>query len=132
MSSSHNSSHTEATNPQNDLIDDRAIENASSDHFGLAGFAAQAASTIHAIRTPANIAIYAPWGSGKTSLANLLRNELNSKISGFVYFDAFKYAEAPLRREFITRVYRLQMTNMIAASTRKRTGATSSSKANRF
>ncbi len=43
-------------------------------------------------------------GSGKTSLSNLLRNELNSDTCGFVHFDAFKYAEAPLRREFIRRV----------------------------
>jgi hypothetical protein len=90
--------------PTHDLVDDRAITNAAADHFGHAEFAAQAASTIKTIRTPSNIAIYAPWGSGKTSLANLLREELHGDDTGFIYFDAFKYAEAPLRREFIRRV----------------------------
>lgn len=84
--------------PRNDLVDDRAIEDAGGDRFGHAIFASQAARTIEAIPTPANVAIYGPWGSGKTSLANLLRTELEGPTCGFVYFDAFKYAEAPLRR----------------------------------
>lgn len=93
-----------APNPKDDLVEDRAITNAAADHFGHAQFASQAAATIRAIRTPSNIAVYAPWGSGKTSLANLLEGELAGDEVGFVYFDAFKYAEAPLRREFIRRV----------------------------
>ncbi len=97
----NNSSHS---NPRDDLVEDRAIKDADDDHFGHSEFAAQAAQTIEAIRTPANIAIYAPWGSGKTSLAHLLGQDLDSATCGFVYFDAFKYAEAPLRREFIRRV----------------------------
>lgn len=92
------------SDPQDDIVDDRALESAGGDQFGHAEFAAQGARTIRAMKTPSNIAIYAPWGSGKTSLANLLRRELAETESGFVYFDAFKYAEAPLRREFIRRV----------------------------
>ncbi len=90
--------------PKDDLVEDRAIRDAGNDYFGHAEFAAQAARTIQAIETPANIAIYAPWGSGKTSLAYLLEKELKSDSCAFVYFDAFKYAEAPLRREFIRQV----------------------------
>ncbi len=61
MSSTGKSSRNGTSDPKNDLVDDRAIETAEADHFGHAEFAAQAASTIQAIPTPANIAIYAPW-----------------------------------------------------------------------
>ena len=99
-----NKSENSYPNPKFDLIEDRAIESAELDHFGHQQFAEQAAITIEAIRTPANIAIYAPWGSGKSSLSNLLGQQFDNKYTGFVYFDAFKYAEAPLRREFIRQV----------------------------
>jgi hypothetical protein len=90
--------------PNEDIIDDRAIEDASKDFFGHSQFAAQAARTIQVLTTPANIAVYAPWGSGKTSLAKLIEQQFKGSECGFVYFDAFKYAEAPLRRQFIRNV----------------------------
>lgn len=104
MSSQDRSSDVPKEDPKDDLVDDRAIQNVGSDRLARSDFVIQAADVIRAIDTPANIAIYAPWGSGKTSLANLLRNQLGDETVGFVYFDAFKYAEAPLRREFIRQV----------------------------
>ncbi len=90
--------------PADDLIEDRAIEDSKADSFGHDDFALQTAETVQVIRTPANIAIYAPWGSGKSSLANLIQKALAKTNVKFVRFDAFKYAEAPLRREFIRSV----------------------------
>lgn len=94
----------DGSQPLDDFVDDRALEDATGDQFGHVDFAQQAARTVRVVRTPANVAVYAPWGSGKTSLANLIRAELGDTNAGFVYFDAFKYAEAPLRRQFISQV----------------------------
>jgi hypothetical protein len=90
--------------PLDDLVEDRAIGDSGGDILRRGDFVAQAAAVIRVIETPANIAIYAPWGSGKTSLSNLLKNELQDDSVRFVRFDAFKYAEAPLRREFVRSV----------------------------
>jgi hypothetical protein len=52
-----------------------------------------------------NIALYGPWGSGKSGIGNLLRQYVEAdKKLGFARFDAFKYAENPLRRDFIRAV----------------------------
>ncbi|MER8199855.1 P-loop NTPase fold protein [Streptomyces microflavus] len=49
--------------------------------------------------------MWGPWGSGKSGVANLLRGELaRDRGVRFVRFDAFKYAENPLRRNFIIAV----------------------------
>ncbi|UYQ66397.1 KAP family NTPase [Streptomyces peucetius] len=48
---------------------------------------------------------WGPWGSEKSGVANLLRGELaRDRGVRFVRFDAFKYAENPLRRNFIIAV----------------------------
>lgn len=88
-----------------DLIDDRALRSADQDAFRHVDFVQELAEVARATRTPANFALYAPWGSGKTGMAYLLENEFrcDSKVR-FVRFDAFKYAEAPLRRHFIAQV----------------------------
>ena len=88
-----------------DLIDDRALRSADDDAFRHLDFVGELAELVRATKTPANIALYAPWGSGKTGLAYLLESEFeeDSKVC-FVRFDAFKYAEAPLRRHFIAQV----------------------------
>jgi KAP family P-loop domain len=56
---------------------------------------------------PANVALFGAWGSGKSSLANLLELEFardGHKAVAFARFDAFKYAEIPLRRHLLTQV----------------------------
>ncbi len=54
---------------------------------------------------PTNVALWGPWGSGKSGVANLLKQRIDHRDrTRFVRFDAFKYAENPLRRNFITAV----------------------------
>lgn len=94
-----------------ELIDDRALTEADDDRFRHADFAVELAAMVTTVKTPANIALFAPWGSGKSGLANLLRNELArepgwGKKLRFARFDAFKYAETPLRRNFIAEMAR--------------------------
>lgn len=88
-----------------DLVDDRALRSADEDAFRHVDFVTELAEIVRATNTPANVALYAPWGSGKTGMAHLLEAEFepDPKVR-FVRFDAFKYAEAPLRRHFLAQV----------------------------
>lgn len=89
-----------------ELVDDRSLEALDSDSFGHADFVRELAGVVMRTETPANIALFGAWGSGKSGIANLLEKELPTKASRarFVVFDASKYAEAPLRRHFISQV----------------------------
>ncbi len=89
----------------NELIDDRALESADGDRFRLTDFVQELAQRCRVIPTPANIALYGAWGSGKTSLGNLLQATFkNDPDVAFGRFDAFKFAEVPLRRHFLASV----------------------------
>ncbi|MFJ6126339.1 P-loop NTPase fold protein [Streptomyces griseoviridis] len=85
-----------------DLVRDREVDSAQSDRLAHSHIADQLYDVVLSVPTPTNIAVWGPWGSGKSGVANLLR-ELLDKREGvrFVRFDAFKYAENPLRRNFI-------------------------------
>lgn len=89
-----------------ELIDDRSLEAFDRDSFGHADFVRELAGVVYRTRTPANIALFGPWGSGKSGIANLLEQELpkEQRSVRFVTFDASKYAEAPLRRHFVSQV----------------------------
>ena len=89
-----------------ELVDDRSVEAFDGDSFGHADFARELAGMICHTKTPANIALFGAWGSGKSGIANLVRQALPNKASDvrFVVFDASKYAELPLRRHFISQV----------------------------
>ncbi len=94
-----------------ELVDDRSLVEEKQDRFGHKDFAAELADMVTTIKAPANIALFAPWGSGKSGLSNLLRKKLEEKPGWgkelkFAHFDAFKFAEAPLRRNFIGEVAR--------------------------
>jgi len=90
-----------------DLVDDRALEELDEDKFGHKAVVGELAALIQSTPTPANIALYGPWGSGKTGLGNLLRKQLaNAPGVRFASFNALKYAENPLRRHFISQVAR--------------------------
>ena len=88
-----------------ELIDDRALASASDDQFRHADFADELTELVCKVPTPSNVALFAPWGSGKTGLGNLLGASLQGRKGvRFARFDAFKYAEFPLRRHFISQV----------------------------
>jgi KAP family P-loop domain len=88
-----------------DLIDDRALTREEDDEFRLRDVVDEVARLCATVPVPATVALYGSWGSGKSSLASLLRGRFvrNKKIA-FARFDAFKYAEKPLRRHFISQL----------------------------
>ncbi len=85
------------------LVEDRELERADADRFRHSDLVSQLADLVAQATTPANIALYGPWGSGKSSIAALLSQELKSRSAParFARYDAFKYAKLPLQRHFI-------------------------------
>ncbi|MYK07947.1 MAG: hypothetical protein F4040_09740, partial [Synechococcus sp. SB0670_bin_20] len=63
-------------------LDDRPIERPEDDMFGFSQFAEALAQSIIKNENPAGmaIAIHGPWGSGKSSVINLVRYYLEKKI----------------------------------------------------
>lgn len=88
-----------------ELIRDREVSAVEEDRLGHESIVEQLEHLIKSVPTPTNIALYGPWGSGKSGIANLLRERVE-KLRGakFARFDAFKYAENPLRRNFVAAV----------------------------
>jgi hypothetical protein len=92
-----------------ELIDDRSLDSADGDEFRHADLARELTELVCTVPAPANVALFAPWGSGKSSLGNMLRTNLQARRGDgvrFAKFDAFKYAETPLRRHFISHLAR--------------------------
>lgn len=91
--------------PARELIDDKEVAGLDEDRLGHDGVAQQLAELVCSIPTPSNVALYGPWGSGKSGIGNLLATKLKSERGvRFARFDAFKYAENPLRRNFVSVV----------------------------
>lgn len=87
---------------EHDFIEDRAIASASEDKLGHVPLAEEVAQLAQTVTTPAAIGLFGPWGSGKSSLLSLIRGTLRSTNMPVVYLDAWKYAEIPLARQFIS------------------------------
>src|SRR5690242_9782851 len=88
-----------------DLIDDRALLQEDEDAFRLRDVVDEVTALCVSVKTPATVALYGSWGSGKSSLANLLEQRFSyDSTVAFARFDAFKYAELPLRRHFLSQV----------------------------
>lgn len=90
-----------------ELVDDHELQSPQHDAFGHTDFVQELVGLVLRAPTPANVALFGAWGSGKSGVARLLARELEEYDAGavrFACFDASKYAEAPLRRHFISRV----------------------------
>lgn len=93
------------TSVTGELIADQEVDQAEQDQLGHGQIAQQLAALAASVPVRSNIALYGAWGSGKSGIGNLLRADLDMRPGiGFARFDAFKYAENPLRRNFISAV----------------------------
>lgn len=65
-------------------FNDSPIERAEDDQYGITPFAKAIAASIKNMGSPVGttIAIHGPWGSGKSSAVNLIRNELDAAKDG--------------------------------------------------
>lgn len=102
MSRAHQGGHS----INDELVDDRELSDASGDRFRHGDFVNELVELATSVRTPSNIALFAPWGSGKSGIANMLGERFRGlrRDVEFVKFDAFKYGELPLRRNFLIQL----------------------------
>jgi hypothetical protein len=84
-----------------EFIEDRSIEKTSDDSFRHKDVVEELADLALRGPAPSNIALFAPWGTGKSGIAKLLKPKIIDAKQRFVYFDAFKHRDTPLRRSFL-------------------------------
>ncbi len=89
-----------------DLVSDRALRSGDPDRFNHEAIALRVADLVAEAETPVNVALFGPWGSGKSSIFELLRRALDSRepAVALVRYDAWKYGGQSLQRNFISHV----------------------------
>jgi hypothetical protein len=89
-----------------DLISNRALQEDDKDDFGYSAISGRVAETILALEPPLTIGLFGPWGSGKSSLCELLRRDLAEKDrkARLVFYDASTYGGEALKRNFISHI----------------------------
>ena len=91
-----------------ELIADHSLVAGESDLFDHRDYVerlVQIIDTVDVSRTSANIALYGSWGSGKSGIANALRERLRGSADlGYAEFEAFKFGREPLLRNFVGRI----------------------------
>lgn len=90
-----------------DLVPDRALTEDDRDALNYGVIAARVADVVTVGEPPLNVALFGPWGSGKSSFYELLRRDLGDKKRhkknvALVRYDAWKYGGESLKRNFIS------------------------------
>lgn len=95
-------------NFNNIFISDKALQKAEHDQFDHYNYSVLLEKIVNEQPTPMNIGIFGKWGVGKSTIVNLLKELLASKIKKkkviFIEFKVWKYSEKSLRRKFITNI----------------------------
>lgn len=89
-----------------DLISNRALDRDGEDKFGYGPIAGRVAETLTVLDPPLTVGLFGPWGSGKSSMFELLRRELSDLKSDarLVKYDASTYGGEALKRNFISHI----------------------------
>ena len=75
---------------------DTAIVNDAQDRLGMARYARALGAFIATCDTPMTVAVQGGWGCGKTSLLNLIREELPARNVETLWFNTWQYAQLNL------------------------------------
>lgn len=89
-----------------DLVPDSALDRLEDDDLDHLALAQIVSDLVQHVRTPANVAIFGPYGSGKSSLYGLVEAKLRSKTDelAIVRYDAWKFGGHQLQRNFLMDV----------------------------
>lgn len=90
-----------------DLIPDGRLADASGDDLEHDAVAAVLADLVSKVQTPANIALFGPWGSGKSSLYGMIAARLEMRADSgvkMIRYDAWKFGGHSLQRNFLSHV----------------------------
>jgi hypothetical protein len=75
------------------------------DVFGHSDYARALAGMVSDPEPPSTIGLFGSWGVGKSTIIDGLRDQLDGRVA-FAYFDAWRYEEDSLRRQFLRDVGR--------------------------
>ena len=87
-----------------EFLSDSDIREDAEDWFGHRDLAEVACRAVLNVEPPFNIGVFGSWGTGKTSLINLLRSQLQRAGVCSVTLDAWKYSADDMRRAFLVKV----------------------------
>ncbi len=82
------------------FLSDDAVQNGGQDKFGVhSAYAKVLYHIAKTCKTPFSIALYSSWGTGKTSICNLVEQlAAHDENVHYVYLDVWKYSNEPLKR----------------------------------
>jgi hypothetical protein len=90
------------------FLSDSAVQSSDQDKFGVhSAYAKVLYHIAKACETPFSIALYSSWGTGKTSICNLVqRQSANDPSVHYIYLDVWKYSNEPLKRWILLETHR--------------------------
>ena len=77
-----------------------------TDYFGHEDYAETLALESVSVQTPFTLGLFAPWGTGKSTILEATKTRLNEQGVAAVVFDVWKYEGDSLRRAFVTDIGR--------------------------
>jgi hypothetical protein len=91
-----------------DVLEDAALADSEDDRLDHDAIAGRVSELVCAAKPPLNVALYGPFGSGKSGFFTLLREDLKrlDPATRLVRYDAWKYGGRSLKRNFIDSVAR--------------------------
>lgn len=91
---------------EQDLVPDQSLRREDEDAFNHEAIAVTLADLVLVADAPLNVALFGRWGSGKSSIYELLRREVrkhdDEENIALVRYDAWKYGGESLQRNFIS------------------------------
>lgn len=89
-----------------DLIPDRRLKQATEDKLEHEALARSLAEIALVAETPTNVALFGPWGSGKSSVYSMIETHLGAlkTRTAVVRYDAWKYGGHALKRNFLESI----------------------------
>ncbi|MCE3552828.1 KAP family NTPase [Pseudonocardia sp. RS11V-5] len=89
-----------------DVLPDSALASGERDEFDHRSIASKLAQLALAVQAPANIALFGPWGSGKSSVYDSIRTTVNANPNqaAIARYDAWKYGGKSLKRNFVASI----------------------------
>src|SRR5258706_1489822 len=73
------------------ILNDKAVESLKEDALDFAPYVQALADIIMTGSTPLTIGVFGTWGSGKTSLMRMVKEQVEAKGAVAGWFDAWKY-----------------------------------------
>lgn len=87
------------------FLSDNPLNTNKNDAFGHEDIVDVLVTIIQSCESPCNIGLYGQWGTGKTSILNLVKNKLNADNMktefDYVYLDAWKLSKENLRQQIL-------------------------------